>query len=204
MDEKELLKKLREAFRIESDERLANMSHGLLELEKASSESDRKPVLESIFREAHSLKGAARAVNLTDIEGLCQSIENIFSELKRDKIGLSSELFDILHDSLHAMENFLSSSETESRPEYEGEISHLIHKLDSLKLTGIKEFSVPSPFDNTEAESDRSFDFNNYPLQTEEEEPLHTDKSEVVTTIESFSVQHPVLEGEYAECSACR
>jgi len=199
MDEKELLKKLREAFKIESDERLANLSRGLLELEKvssakmqflhSSSESEIKPVLESIFREAHSLKGAARAVNLTDIEGLCQSIENIFSELKRDKIGLSSELFDILHDSLQAMENVLSSPEAESGSGHKEEISHLIHKIESLKLT-----------DNTEAEPAESSDFNNYPFQEDEEEPPDTDISEDVADIKPSSVQHPVLEGEYAEC----
>jgi len=200
LNENELLKKLREAFKIESDERLANLSRGLLELEKASSESEIKPVLEIIFREAHSLKGAARAVNLTDIEGLCQSIEGIFSALKQNKISLSSELFDTLHDALHAMENVLSISETESRHEYEKEISHLIHKLESLKLTGIKEFSDTPPLDNTEPESDQSFDFNNYPFQEDEEEPPYPDGSEDITAKESSSVQHPALEGEYAEC----
>ena len=34
-------------------------------------------MIETIFREAHSLKGAARSVNLGKIEGICQSLETI-------------------------------------------------------------------------------------------------------------------------------
>ena len=69
MKEEQLLKKLREAFKAEAEERLNNISSSLVQLEDVSSSPDKqKPILEVIFREAHSLKGASRAVNLVNIE----------------------------------------------------------------------------------------------------------------------------------------
>ena len=65
MKEEQLLKKLREAFKAEAEERLKTMSSSLVELEEVSSSPDKQPpILEVISREAHSLKGASRAVNL--------------------------------------------------------------------------------------------------------------------------------------------
>ena len=42
-------------------------------------------LLETIFREAHSLKGAARAVNLAEIETICQSLEGVFASLQHNQ-----------------------------------------------------------------------------------------------------------------------
>ena len=111
MDEEELLKKLREAFRAEAGERLASMSSGLLELEKIPDPDKLPPILEVVFREAHSLKGAARSVNLTDIETLCQAMEGVFAAMKRDEISLSEGLFDLLHQCVRAVEDSLAALE---------------------------------------------------------------------------------------------
>jgi len=131
MDEEELLKKLREAFKTEAQERLASMSANLLELEKTADADKQAPVLEIVFREAHSLKGAARAVNLTDIEALCQSVEGIFAKLQKNAPpSLSPDLFDILHDSIRAVENTLFSADEEQSLRNKENISCLITKLE--------------------------------------------------------------------------
>ena len=70
----ELLKKLLATFRVEADEHLRAMSSGLLALEKMPQGEERAALVEKVFREAHSLKGAARAVNLAEIESVCQSL----------------------------------------------------------------------------------------------------------------------------------
>src|SRR6185437_13752188 len=57
----ELLKKLRATFRVEADTHLQTMAAGLLALEKTSV-AEQPALVEAIFRAAHSLKGAARAV----------------------------------------------------------------------------------------------------------------------------------------------
>jgi len=111
MNEEELLKKLREAFSGEADERLASLSSSLLDLEKGAGGEDKSQALEVAFREAHSLKGAARSVNLTEIETICQAIEGVFAAMKRDKVSLSGELFDLLHRCIRAVEDSLAAPE---------------------------------------------------------------------------------------------
>ena len=75
----EFLKRLRQTFRIEAEDHVRAISAGLLELEKTSKTSApemRARIIETIFREAHSLKGAARSVSLNDIESICQPVES--------------------------------------------------------------------------------------------------------------------------------
>ncbi len=132
MNEEELLRKLRDAFKSESEERLANLSAGLLELEKTSAPDQRHSLIETIFREAHSLKGAARAVNLAEIETLCQAVEGIFAEMKRGETLLSPGLFDSLHDAVEAIKNFLA----DQSPENKGKIGDLVCEFEELKTGG--------------------------------------------------------------------
>ncbi len=136
MNEEELLEKLREAFKSESEERLANLSAGLLELEKAADPGRQHAVVETIFREAHSLKGAARAVNLAEIETLCQSVEGIFAELKRGEPLLSPGLFDSLHQCVQAIENFLADQSSENKEK----IRKLVCEFEEVK-TGKSKYS---------------------------------------------------------------
>src|SRR3972149_6801130 len=98
----EFLKKLLATFRVEADEHLKAMSSCLLELEKAPAGALRAELVETTFREAHSLKGAARAVNLADIERACQTLESVFASMK-DGVSASPQLFDLIHQTLEVM-----------------------------------------------------------------------------------------------------
>lgn len=112
MDKKEedFLKKLLLTFKIEAKEHLSALNEGLINLEKSSPEKETE-LIETIFREAHSLKGAARSVNLKEIESLCQSMENIFASLKRKECAASPQLFDALHQASDCVSNLISSEE---------------------------------------------------------------------------------------------
>jgi two-component system, chemotaxis family, sensor kinase CheA len=91
MDKKEadFLKRIRETFRVEAEEHLHGFSAGLIELEKNQPEEKVKEIIETMFREVHSLKGAARSVDQKEIESLCQPLESVFYSLKCHKITLS-------------------------------------------------------------------------------------------------------------------
>jgi two-component system chemotaxis sensor kinase CheA len=91
------MKRLLSTFKVEADEHIKNITAGLIELEKDPEPQVKAGIIETVFREAHSLKGAARAVNLTDIEAICQSLESVFSGLKTREIDLAVSLFDTLH-----------------------------------------------------------------------------------------------------------
>jgi two-component system, chemotaxis family, sensor kinase CheA len=112
--DKELLQKLLATFKVEAEEHLAAICTGLIELENPSSPEKHVTLIESMFREAHSLKGAARAVNLVKVERTCQSLEGIFARLKAQEMALSPELFDQLHQMVDTLSKLFSSGDGES------------------------------------------------------------------------------------------
>jgi two-component system chemotaxis sensor kinase CheA len=102
-------KRLLATFQEEAAEHIRVLSSGLIELEKSSAAESHPQTLEAIFREAHSLKGAARAVNVTAVETICQSLENVFSSWQRKETVPSAALFDILHRATDSLEKILLS-----------------------------------------------------------------------------------------------
>src|SRR6185369_7931038 len=105
-------KMLLATFRDETKEHLAAISGGLLALEKASEPAKRQAILESIFREAHSLKGAARAVNMGGIESLSHALEGVFAGFRRQEVLPSPALFDLLHRATDTIDKLLLSTES--------------------------------------------------------------------------------------------
>ena len=103
----DFLKKLLATFRIEADEHLKAMSAGLLELRRVPEQERQTEIVERIFREAHSLKGAARSVNRTDIESVCQSLESVYAALKRKKLIPAPPLLDLLQQTGDALYGLL-------------------------------------------------------------------------------------------------
>lgn len=104
----EFLKRLLATFRIEADEHLQAMSAGLAELERQPVAERRAQIVESLFREAHSLKGAARAVNLREVEQICQPLESVFSALKGGQLSVSQPLVDFLYQAIDAVGGMLA------------------------------------------------------------------------------------------------
>lgn len=122
-------KRLMETFKVEADEHLQLLVSGLLDLEKSTDQVAQSTIIETVFREAHSLKGAARAVNMLEIEAVCQSVESVFSRLKHRELNLTPALFDVLHHALDAIKTLLVSSQDESTIV----ISEIVAGLDSLE-----------------------------------------------------------------------
>jgi two-component system chemotaxis sensor kinase CheA len=84
-------------FGIEAEEHLQAIIATLLALEKGAAGDEESRLLETLFREVHTLKGAARAVNLGEIETICQAVEGVCAGLKRREWRVWPELFDTLH-----------------------------------------------------------------------------------------------------------
>jgi two-component system chemotaxis sensor kinase CheA len=100
LSDEDILRQLISTFKIEADEHLDVLNKRLLELEKAEAAADCTALLEEIFREAHSLKGAARAVEAGAIETTAHSIENLFATAKRGELVLAPAHFDLLYEAL--------------------------------------------------------------------------------------------------------
>jgi two-component system chemotaxis sensor kinase CheA len=133
----EFLKRLLATFRIEADEHLSAISSGLLELEKAPAGESAAEIVERVFREAHSLKGAARAVNLKDIESVCQSLENVFAGLKNHRLTVSPALFDLLYQVIDTLGR-LATADAGTPESRQSAIATLIRRFDdALKGPGV-------------------------------------------------------------------
>jgi len=104
MDDAEIQKQLLAAFQAESRERIEALYAGLGTLEQGKQDSSAQTAVETVFREAHSLKGAARSVNLTAIESVCQEMENIFAALKKEALPLTPKLMDHLYAAVGLIE----------------------------------------------------------------------------------------------------
>jgi two-component system chemotaxis sensor kinase CheA len=140
MDNKneEFLKRLRATFRIEAEEHVRAISAGLIELEKATSQEMRVQVQEAIFREAHSLKGAARSVSLNDIESICRPIESIFAALKRQEISLNPALYDLLHRATDSIMQFVAETGEENAPALRLRNRELVRQLNDITAKNAK------------------------------------------------------------------
>lgn len=99
----EFLRDLLNDFRIEAREHHQAIVDGLLKLEKNTDPA----IVEIVFREIHSLKGAARAVNLTAIEQLCMNMENFFQKIKKGNLQLRAEMFDTLYNAADTLQVLL-------------------------------------------------------------------------------------------------
>ena len=104
----DFLKRLLATFRIEAREHVDALFSGIDELEKMPDDARQAKLIETIFREAHSLKGAARSVNLMEIEGACQSLESTFAAMKNKQTTLTAELFNSLHLTINNLSDLLA------------------------------------------------------------------------------------------------
>ncbi len=142
MDKKEeaFLKRLLATFQVEAGEHIAKITSGLMALEKAADEAGKPEIIEAVFREAHSLKGAARAVNLEEIEAVCQAVESVFAALKRLEIGTSSALFDSLHRAADMLARLLGSVGTGGQEAERTVAKAIIEELEkAIRSDGILE-----------------------------------------------------------------
>src|SRR5690349_14014529 len=104
----DFMHQLRATFRVEAAEHLHAMAAGLEKLGADGAASDRAELIESIYRAAHSLKGAARAADFIDIESLCQSLETTFAAWRRGSSLPTPLAVESAHALLDRMDSALS------------------------------------------------------------------------------------------------
>ncbi len=100
-----------EIFIAESDEHLQTLSDCIMELEK---EPDNMDVINEIFRAAHSLKGMAGTMGFKRMQRLTHDMENVFQEVRSDKLKVNSAMIDLLFKCLDAIEGYLDNVKASS------------------------------------------------------------------------------------------
>lgn len=84
-------------FSEESDEIVHRLNNNILTLEK---NPDNKDVIMELFRDAHSLKGAARMIGFNDIQSIAHKIEDILGLAKDGKLTVNSDITDVIYKSI--------------------------------------------------------------------------------------------------------
>ncbi|HEY2922969.1 MAG TPA: Hpt domain-containing protein, partial [Candidatus Binatia bacterium] len=128
----EIQKRLLATFRVEAEEHLKLMTAGLIELERTPSFERQLTIVENVFREAHSLKGAARSVRMSEVETLCQSLETVFAAWKREELGPSPELYDTLHRAIDILARLSAASHDDRATTLKDQIGQLDERLAEL------------------------------------------------------------------------
>src|SRR4030067_3825991 len=136
-------KELRDLFKVECSEHLQVLENGLLRLEK---EPGDKATLEEVFREAHSLKGAARMVGVTDVETIGHKFEDILGAAKKGTAVLSSEVIYRLYKGLDSIKKLVNEAVTGEQAGVN--VSEVIEQIAEcgLRIAELKpETTPPSP-----------------------------------------------------------
>ena len=100
-----------EIFIDESGEHLQCLSDCIMTLEK---EPDNKDTINEVFRAAHSLKGMAGTMGFKRMQHLTHDMENVFQEVRSDKISVDSAMIDLLFKCLDALDQYLENVKASS------------------------------------------------------------------------------------------
>lgn len=100
-----------EIFIDESAEHLQTLSDCIMTLEK---EPDNKDTINEVFRAAHSLKGMAGTMGFKRMQHLTHDMENVFQEVRSDKLSVDSSMIDLLFKCLDAIEGYLDNIKASS------------------------------------------------------------------------------------------
>jgi two-component system chemotaxis sensor kinase CheA len=131
MDKNEdLMDRIKEIFKAEASEHLDSAGRLLVDLEKArSQDGSGEEILAEIFRAIHSLKGAARMVGADVIARVSHRIESLLGEVRAGRIGLTHDHFDLLLQSLDALERIVDRVGAGEDPSPDAEIDTLTERL---------------------------------------------------------------------------
>jgi two-component system chemotaxis sensor kinase CheA len=100
------------SFRAELTEHIQTMTEGLLALEQGPAGAKRRQsTLADIFRAAHSLKGAARAVGVTAIEQLAHALESVLDAVRQGAVELCPDVFSACYRALDAIQEVRAAYE---------------------------------------------------------------------------------------------
>jgi two-component system chemotaxis sensor kinase CheA len=100
----------------------------LLQLEKNPQDV---PILNEIFRVAHTLKGMAGTMGFGKMAKLTHDMENVLHALRNNEIKVSTNLVDLLFKCLDALENYVNEVVTKGS-EGNDEYTEIIKGLDAI------------------------------------------------------------------------
>jgi len=92
----------------EATDLIADLESSLLSLEKTPSD---KKLIERIFRVMHTFKGNCAMFGFEEMGDFTHHLENIYDQVREDKLKVNSEILDVTLESIDHLKNFLNDFE---------------------------------------------------------------------------------------------
>jgi len=189
---------LQELFQNESNEHLQALEDGLLELEL---HPDENKILERTFREAHSLKGAARMLGLTKIEVLSHHYEDLLHSAFLQSHKLQPNEITLLYQGVDMLRTLVNEALGDESSEVD--ISDL---LEALKII-IEKDKVSPPLSSNLSFEENPEENKEHPVKTEttvdtiekksNTEPGKSKKNELEHPLQTNDKEYSISNKEY-------
>lgn len=138
----DIRQRLLAAFELEHKEHLAAIRDALRLAENQGAE---RLDLSEIHRRAHSLKGAARAVDLPEVEAVAHRLESLFLMIQRGERRLEPDLFRLIRHALDAIEDSVAVvTRSDGSVDAGGGTDAVLSELDRMVLGGTTAPSSPA------------------------------------------------------------
>ena len=141
-------------FRGETEEIIQKLNNNLLQLETTP---DNKELLVYLFRDAHSLKGAARMIGFNNIQRLAHKIEDVLGLAKENKLEINKEISDSLYQATDLLSELIQESVKIKKEYYTDDIQKQINYIDEL----IDKYKIPEQKETTKEPVEENITQNN-------------------------------------------
>lgn len=126
----EMFDEILKIFQVESEEIISKINNSLLELEKNPNNKD---VILSLFRDAHTIKGASRMVGFNNVQTIAHKMEDILGLAKENKILLNAKVVDVLYKTVDFLSDLIEKSIEKGREIYNEDISKQVAMLENIQ-----------------------------------------------------------------------
>jgi two-component system chemotaxis sensor kinase CheA len=130
--------RLLDLFRAEAREHLDTLTRNLLMLERGLRADQAAGVLEETYRATHTLKGAARSVDRTDIEAVCRACESVLRPLARGGVAPGLDVVRALGRAVDGIVRILDAGDRSAAAE-------LVRHLESETRNAVRPDAAPVP-----------------------------------------------------------
>lgn len=126
----EMADEILKIFQVESDEIISKMNNGLFILQKKPTDKD---AIMTLFRDAHTLKGASRMVGFNNVQTLAHKIEDILGLAKDNKILLNSKVVEILYQTVDLLSDLIQTSIASGQETFNSKVSEHLALLENIE-----------------------------------------------------------------------
>ncbi len=163
VDREKLARRLMATYLEELQEHVGSLNRNLLAMEEGPAPDEQPELYNLLFRAAHSLKGASRAVNVELIENVCHQMEEVLGAARDGKLELKPAHYVVLFKGVDGIEDAgnrlresrdLSDSPLlELLPELTAAVAADFSPSDAASPSGPESQSKPEPVPSTTSDS---------------------------------------------------